>query len=121
MHFSSFEKGLFVQSDIIFLFSFVYPGFDFLLPTRRVFLEKQKTLTLPVYATGPCSKFLVESEVLIYFCYFVYIILFTLCPMLCMSVFHVWSLALDYIFFYFRSNLSSLDYSLIITIYIGNI
>ena len=37
----------------------------------------------PTGTPGPCSKFLVESE-LIYFCF---------------SVFHVWSLSLDFILF----------------------
>ena len=48
-------------------------------------------------APGPCSQFLVESALLICFCYFVCMILVTLCSLLCMSVFHVWSLSLDYI------------------------
>ena len=51
----------------------------------------------PTDAPGPCSQFLAESELLIYFCYFVCMILVTLCSLLCMSVFHVWSLSLDYI------------------------
>ena len=46
-------------------------------------------------APGPCS----ESVLLICFCYSVHIILVTLCSLLCMSVFHVWSLSLDYILF----------------------
>ena len=32
-----------------FPLSFVYPGLDFLWATRRVFLEKQRTLTIPVH------------------------------------------------------------------------
>ena len=47
--------------------------------TRRVYLEKQRTITLPVTgAHGPCSQILEEPELLIYFCYFVYIILIIL-------------------------------------------
>ena len=42
-------------------------------------------------------QFFVESEFLIYFCYFVCIILVILCSLSCVSVFHVWSLYLDYI------------------------
>ena len=45
---------------------------------------------------GPCFQFSVESELHIWFCYFVYMILVTLCSVLCMSVFHVRSLSLDY-------------------------
>ena len=51
----------------------------------------------PTSAPGPCSKFIVESELLIYFCYFLCIILVTLCSMLLLSDFQVWSLSLDYI------------------------
>ena len=59
--------------------------------------EKQRTLTLPVHLV---------SELLIYFvCYFDYFMFF-------MPVFHVWSLSLDYIFFYFLYNFRFLDYSL---------
>ena len=50
----------------------------------------------PTGAPGPCSQFLVESEYLICFCYFVCIILVTLSSLLCMSLFHVWSLSLYY-------------------------
>ena len=52
------------------------------------------------YTTGahdPCSQFLVEPELLSYFCYFVCVILITLCFLLCLSVFHVWSLSMDYL------------------------
>ena len=45
----------------VFLSSFVYLGLDFLWATSRVFLEKQRTLTLPVYLTHAPS-FLFESE-----------------------------------------------------------
>ena len=43
------------------------------------------------------TKVLVESELLICFCYFVSMILDSFCSLLCMSVFHVWSFSLDYI------------------------
>ena len=46
----------------------------------------------PTGAPGPCSQFLVEF---ICFCCFVCVILVTICSLLCMSVFHVWSLSLD--------------------------
>ena len=49
----------------------------------------------PTGAPGPCSEFVVESELLICFCYFVCMIVVTLCSLLCMSVFHVWSSSLD--------------------------
>ena len=51
----------------------------------------------PTAAHGPCCQFLVESEFLICFCYFVCMILVTSFSLLWMSVFHVWSLCLDYI------------------------
>ena len=44
----------------------------------------------PIGAPGPCSQFLGESELLIYFCYFVGIILFIICSLLCSFVFYVW-------------------------------
>ena len=40
-------------------------------------------------ALGSCSDVLVESELHIYICYFVCIILVILCYLLCVSVFHV--------------------------------
>ena len=49
----------------------------------------------PTGALGPCSQFLMKSELLIYFCYFVCIIYVTLYSLLCLSVSHVWSLSLD--------------------------
>ena len=49
----------------------------------------------PTGAPGPCSQLLEESKLLIYFNYFVCIII--LCFLLFLSVFHVWSLSLDYI------------------------
>ena len=45
-------------------------------------------------------------------------ILVTLCSLLCMSVFNVWSLSLDYILFDYRYNLGSLDYSLKYHVYV---
>ena len=47
-------------------------------------------------APGLCSQFLVESKLLICFCYFVCIISVTSCSLLCVSILHVWSLFLDY-------------------------
>ena len=46
---------------------------------------------------GLCSQFLLESELFVYFCLFIYIILVILYSLLCLSVFHVWYLSLDYI------------------------
>ena len=67
----------------------------FLWATQRVFLEKQRTLSLQVHLVHAPSV-LVESELLICFCYFVCIDLVTSCSLFCVSVFHVWSLSLDY-------------------------
>ena len=105
-----------VQRVIVFLSCFVYLGLDFLWLTWRVFLEKERMLTLPVDSTpGPCSQFLGESELLIYFCYFVCIIWVNLCSLLCLSIFHVWSLSLvarpRITFFWFLQNLGTIVYS----------
>ena len=43
----------------------------------------------PTGAPVPWSQFLVESELLIYFCFFVYIILVILCSLLCLFIFHI--------------------------------
>ena len=51
-------------------------------------------------APGPCSQFLVESDLLIYFRYLVCMILFILYSLLYLSVFHVWSLSLYYFFWF---------------------
>ena len=67
---------------------FFYPGLDFLCTTRRVFLEK-KTGHLPYRCTS--SNVLVESELLIWSCYFVCMILVNLCSLLCASVIPVMS------------------------------
>ena len=47
-------------------------------------------------APGQHSQFLVESELLIYYCYFVCIVLVISHSLLCMSVFHVGSMSFDY-------------------------
>ena len=65
----------------------------------------------PTSAPGPCSQFLVESELLIYFGFFVHFILIILCSLLCLSAFHVWSLSLDYILLISASILVPFDYS----------
>ena len=52
---------------------------------RLLFLEKAED-TYPVGAPGPCFQFLVESELLNYFCCFVRNILVNLCTFLCVSV-----------------------------------
>ena len=61
-----------------------------------MFLEKADKVQ-PTGGLGPCSQILVEFELLIYFFDFVCIILNILCSLLCLSVFRVWSLSLDYI------------------------
>ena len=50
---------------------------------------------LPYLCSWSMLQFLVE--LLIFFCCFVCMILITLCSLLCISVFHVWSLSMDYI------------------------
>ena len=94
------NENWFVQRVIVFLSSFVYAGLDFLWTNRQVFLEKQQRAedACLTGAPGPCSQFLVKSELIIYFCYFVCIILVTLCTLLCLFVFNVGPLSLDYIF-----------------------
>ena len=49
----------------------------------------------PAGAPGSCTQFLVESELLLCFCYFVCIILVLLCSLWYLSVFHIWFLFLD--------------------------
>ena len=84
----------FVQHVIIFLSSFFYSGL-FMSNSADVSWEAEDAY--PIDASGPCSQFWVVSELLIYLCYFVCVILVTLCSMLCLSVYHVWSLSLYYI------------------------
>ena len=50
--------------------------------------------TYPTGPPGPCSKFIVESELLIYFVtlYVLFGAFYALC---CVNLFHVWSLSLD--------------------------
>ena len=79
----------------VFLSSFISPRLDFSSATRRVFLEKQRMLILQMHLVH-ASQFLVESKLLISF-YFVCVILVTLCSLLWMSVFHVWSFSVDYL------------------------
>ena len=102
-------KTWFVQRFMVFLASFIYPG---LLMNNSAGVSRKVEEDYPTCAPGPCFQFLVESELLICFCYFVCMILVTLCSLLCMSVLHVWSLSLDYILLIGRYNLGSLDYSL---------
>ena len=65
--------------------------------TRNISVPNSAGVSRKAEDAYPCSKFLVESELRISFSYFVCRILVTLCPLLCLSVFHVWSLFLDYI------------------------
>ena len=59
------------------------PGLDFLLANRVFFFKKKKALhACPTSAPGPCSHFLVESELLDCFCLPVRIIWVILCSML---------------------------------------
>ena len=87
-------ENRFVQCVIVFLTSFVYPLLEFLLAAGRVFLKKEEN-AYPTGSSSPCSQFLGESELLIYFCCFVRISLVISCSLLCVSVFNVWSLFLD--------------------------
>ena len=59
-----------------------------------MFLEKTED-AYPTSAPDPCSRFVVETELLIYFCFFVRIVLVILYSLLCVSVFPVWYLSLD--------------------------
>ena len=79
---STMKTDLFNVS--ISLSSFVYPGLDIFISNSagRKAEDAYFRCTCSVF-----SVFLVESELLIYFCYFVCIILFTSCSMLCLSVF----------------------------------
>ena len=47
--------------------------------------KRNESDAYPTGASGPCSQFLVESELLICFCNFARMILVTLCSLLCMS------------------------------------
>ena len=58
---------------------------------------RKAEVAYPTGAPGPCSRLLMETELLICFCYFVCMILVALCFSLCVSVFNVWSLSLGYI------------------------
>ena len=86
---------------------------DLTIISKSAGVSRKAEEACPTGAPGPCSQFLVESELLIFFCYFVHvcIILVILCSLLCVSVFHVLSLFPDYIILIFRKNLDSLDYS----------
>ena len=69
----------------------------------RCFFSRKAVERLSYRCTCSMLPVLLESKYLIYICYFVCIILVILCSLLCFSVFHDWSLFLDYIlFFYFR-------------------
>ena len=77
--------------------------FLFRLPRTLLFMSNSAGVPskaeddCPISTPGQCSKFLVESELLIYFYYFVCIILVYSCHLLCLSVFQVSALSLDYI------------------------
>ena len=81
----------------------------FFINRTWVLLEKQKTL--PYRCTWSMPPVFVESELLIYFCYFVYIILFTLCSLLCCR-FSMTGLCPWITFFWFplESSVGSRDY-----------
>ena len=72
-----------------------------ILFSPHIGLGKTYSLNYKIYfptgAPGPYSQFLVESKLPIYFCYFLCFILVTLCSLLYLSVFHVWSLSVNYI------------------------
>ena len=70
--------------------------FHVLIP-RGVIFVRNRVQYLGFWSWILHGCFVVESEMLIYFCYLVCIILVTLCSLLCLSVFHIWSLSLEYI------------------------
>ena len=77
-------------------FSFLYPGLDFFM-SNSAGVSRTADAAYPTGVSGPCSQFLVESELFIYNCCLICIILGTLCSLLGLSVFYVWSSSLDYI------------------------
>ena len=83
---------------LVFLSSFVYPGHDFLWATRWVFLERQRTLTLPVHVVHAPS-FLVEFEFTFVSLYVLFWLFYILC---CACLFFVPGL---------HKNLVSLNFS----------
>ena len=101
----------FIQRVIVFLASFVYPGLDLLWATRRVFLEKQRTLILPLHLVmHPVFSGIRVAHLILLLCmydfgYFKFFVLYVCFPCL---VFVPALHSFDY-----RYNLGSLDYSLI--------
>ena len=60
--------GWSVQCVIVLLSYFVYPDF---FMSNSAGVSRKAVYTYPTGSPGPCSQFLVKSELLIYFCYFV--------------------------------------------------
>ena len=90
------HKHIFFPSQLeIMALNFLPRTWLFMSNSAGVSRKAEDTYTTG--APGPFSQFLVESELLICFCYFVWMILVTVCFLLRMSVFNVRSLSLDYI------------------------
>ena len=82
----------FVRRVIVCFSSFFLPGTDLFI-SASAGASSQAEDTYTTGALSPCSHFLLESELLIYFCFFVRIILIILCSLLCMSFFPVFALS----------------------------
>ena len=65
--------------------------------SNSVDISRKADDAYPTGAPGPCSQFLMESELLIYFCFFVRIS----CHLLCVSVFSFGPSSLDCVLFIF--------------------
>ena len=74
------------DSVIGFLSVFVYPGLDFFMSISVGVFSIANPYPYPTGAPCLCSQFLVESKLLIYFCFLVSIILVILCSLVCVSV-----------------------------------
>ena len=89
-----------------FPFLFRLPRTWLLWATRRVFLEKQRTLTLPMHLVHvPSFNWSLCKSLTFVNLYMLFCVLFFV-----RVCFPFWPLSLDYIFFYFRWNL---DYPLL--------
>ena len=84
-----YHKNRFVQRVIVRI-----PR-TLLFMSNSVDVSRKEEDAYPTDASGPSSKLLVESKLHIFFCFFLRIIFAILCCLLCLSVFHVWSLSMD--------------------------
>ena len=54
--------------------------------SKSAIVSREAEDVYTIGAPGPCSQLLVESELLIYFSYFVSVVSISLCSLLCLSV-----------------------------------